>query len=311
MKQTLMAMVLAAAAAAAPAAQLSSDAKSAIPRDVQQIITVDYRAMQNSSAAMALKDKVLPPELKRLESALKSSGLKVDQDADNLAFVAYRTGEGSSTNIIGIAQGQFRTRDIMAYFAKNKIKPTMLRNNAIYPMGAQGMSVVWLNQTTMVFGDKNAVRTSMEARDGNIPNFLNGELASEMPNVDDKAVWSLLDQKGTQTMMKSVMGDASQLADYDTVRNRMKSSRYTMDFSNGVKFDMSVVTSDTVTAATIASLMKAVSMYKQGSGSTDEKQALDHTTISSSSGTITVAYASSDSQFSSLLSSSLFQQVVR
>jgi len=311
MKQTLMAMVLAAAAAAAPAAQLSSDAKSAIPRDVQQIITVDYRAMQNSSAAMALKDKVLPPELKRLESALKSSGLKVDQDADNLAFVAYRTGEGSSTNIIGIAQGQFRTRDIMAYFAKNKVKPTMLRNNAIYPMGAQGMSVVWLNQTTMVFGDKNAVRTSMEARDGNIPNFLNGELASEMPNVDDKAVWSLLDQKGTQTMMKSVMGDASQLADYDTVRNRMKSSRYTMDFSNGVKFDMSVVTSDTVTAATIASLMKAVSMYKQGSGSTDEKQALDHTTISSSSGTITVAYASSDSQFASLLSSSLFQQVVR
>ncbi|MGO4212206.1 hypothetical protein AB4043_15425, partial [Terriglobus sp. YAF25] len=124
-------------------------------------------------------------------------------------------------------------------------------------------------------------------------------------------VWSLLDQKGTQTMMKSVMGDASQLADYDTVRNRMKSSRYTMDFSNGVKFDMSVVTSDTVTAATIASLMKAVSMYKQGSGSTDEKQALDHTTISSSSGTITVAYASSDSQFASLLSSSLFQQVVR
>lgn len=311
MKQILMAMVLAAAAATAPAAQLSSDAKSAIPRDVQQIITVDYRAMQNSSAAMALKDRVLPPELKRLESALKSSGLKVDQDADNLAFVAYRTGEGSSTNIIGIAQGQFRTRDIMAYFTKNKIKPTMLRNNAIYPMGAQGMSVVWLNQTTMVFGDKNAVRTSMEARDGNIPNFLNGELASEMPNVDDKAVWSLLDQKGTQTMMKSVMGDASQLADYDTVRNRMKSSRYTMDFANGVKFDMSVVTSDTVTAATIASLMKAVSMYKQTSGSTDEKQALDHTTISSSSGTITVAYASSDSQFASLLSSSLFQQVVR
>ncbi|WP_246153332.1 hypothetical protein [Terriglobus albidus] len=311
MKQTLMAIVLAAAAAAAPAAQLSSDAKSAIPRDVQQIITVDYRAMQNSSAAMALKDRVLPPELKRLESALKSSGLKVDQDADNLAFVAYRTGEGSSTNIIGIAQGQFRTRDILAYFTKNKIKPTMLRNNAIYPMGAQGMSVVWLNQTTMVFGDKNAVRTSMEARDGNIPNFLNGDLASEMPNVDDKAVWSLLDQKGTQTMMKSVMGDASQLADYDTVRNRMKSSRYTMDFANGVKFDMSVVTSDTVTAATIASLMKAVSMYKQNSGSTDEKQALDHTTISSSSGTITVAYASSDSQFASLLSSSLFQQVVR
>lgn len=311
MKQTLIAMMLAAAAATAPAAQLSSDAKSAIPRDVQQIITVDYRAMQNSSAAMALKEKVLPPELKRLEQALKSSGLKVDQDADNLAFVAYRTGEGSMTSIIGIAQGQFRTRDILANFTKNKVKPVMLRNNAIYPMGTQGMSVVWLNQTTMVFGDKNAVRTALEARDGNIPNFMSNDLSSEMANVDDKAVWSLLDQKGTQYMMKSVMGDAAQLADYDTVKNRMKSSRYTMDFANGVKFDMSVVTSDTMTAATMASLMKAVSLYKQNSGSTDEKQALDRTTITSSSGTITVAYSSSDSQFASLLSSPLFQQVVR
>ncbi len=55
-----------------------------------QIIVVDYRAMQNSPAAMSLKDRVLPPELKRLETALKTSGLKVDQDADTLAFAAFR-----------------------------------------------------------------------------------------------------------------------------------------------------------------------------------------------------------------------------
>ena len=40
--------------------------------------------------------------------------------------------------------------------------------------------------------------------------------------------------KDTQAMMKGVLGDAAQLADYDTVKNRMKSSRYTMDFQNGV-----------------------------------------------------------------------------
>ena len=36
----------------AHAAQLSNDAKAAIPKDVQQLIVVDYHAMQNSSAAM-------------------------------------------------------------------------------------------------------------------------------------------------------------------------------------------------------------------------------------------------------------------
>jgi hypothetical protein len=294
------------------AAQLSSDAKAAIPHDIQQIIVVDYRAMQNSSAAMSLKDRVLPPELKRLETALKTSGLKVDQDADVLTFAAFRTEGGQGTRIVGIAQGQFHTREILANFTKSKTKPTMLRNNSIYPMGSNGMSVVFLNQTTMVFGDKDAVKAALDARDGLTSNFLsNGDMVNEMIAIDTKAVWSLLDAKGTQTMMKSVLGDAAQLADYDTVRERMKSSRYTMDFQNGVKFDMAVVTSDTMTAATAATLMKGVSLMKKASGTPLEKSALDDTTIDSNSGTLTVSYSSSDSQFANLLTSPLFQSVVR
>src|SRR5580698_7075993 len=128
----------------AHAAQLSGDAKAWIPRDVQQIIVVDYKAMQNSPAAMELKDRVLPPELKRLELALKNSGLKVDQDTDVLAFAAFRDGaKGPKT--VGIAQGQFHTREVMAGFTKAKTKPFVLRNTNIYPMGSSGMDVVFLN----------------------------------------------------------------------------------------------------------------------------------------------------------------------
>ncbi len=298
-------------AGAAHAAELSSDAKAAIPHDIQQLIVVDYRAMQNSPAAMNLKDRTLPPELKRLETSLKTSGLKVDQDADVLAFAAFRSG-GEQVKTVGIAQGQFRTRDILANFTKNKTKSTTLRNNTIYPMGAAGLSVAFLNQTTMVFGDREALRAALDARDGISPNFLsNADFVSEMTAVDQKAVWSLLDQKGTQTMMKGVLGDASGLADYDTVKNRMKSSRYTMDFQNGVKFDMAVVMSDTVTAATAAALMKGVALLKKTQGTPLEKTALDETTIESNSGTLQVSYSSSDSQFASLLSSPLFQQVVK
>jgi hypothetical protein len=296
----------------ASAAQLSSDAKASIPKDIQQLIVVDYHAMQNSPAAMELKDRVLPPELKRLETALKSSGLKVDQDADVLCFAAFRDKGGEGTRIVGIAQGQFHTREIMANFTKNKTKPDVVRNTSIYPMGSNGMSVVFLNQTTMVFGDKSAVKEAIDARDGIAPDLLsNSDMVNEMAAVDTKAVWSLLDAKGTQTMMKSVLGDAAQLADYDTVKNRMKSSRYTMDFQNGVKFDMAVVMSDTITAATAATLMKGVSIMRKTAGSPLEKSALDQTTIDSNAGTLTVSYSSSDSQFASLLTSPLFQSVVK
>jgi hypothetical protein len=295
---------------AAQAAQLGNDAKASIPKDVQQVIVVDYRAMQNSPAAMSLKDRVLPPEIKRLESALKNSGLKVDQDAEVLAFAAFKSGDGS--RIVGIAQGQFHTGTIMANFTKNKTKAVAIRNNSVYPLGSAGMSVCFLNQTTMVFGEREAVKAALDARDSVIPNFLdNSEMVNEMTAVDQKAVWSLLDQKGTQTMMKGVLGEASQLADYDTVKSRFKSARYTMDFQNGVKFDMAVVMSDSITAATAATLMKGVAMMRKNSGSPMEKSALDSTTIDSSSGTLTVDYSSSDSQFAALLTSPLFQSVVK
>jgi hypothetical protein len=310
-------MTFAVSAPFARAAQLSNDAKSAIPKDVQQIIVVDYRAMQNSPAAMNLKDRVLPPELKRLEAALTASGLKVDSDADALAFAAFRVPGPDAKSpdqqlVVGIAQGQFHNKDILASFAKSKTKPVVLRNNSIWPMGATGMSVVFLNQTTMVFGDKVAITAALDARDGLRPNFLsNGDLVNEMIVVDNHAVWSLLDAKGTQAMMKSVLGQAAQLADYDTVKNRMKTSRYTMDFSNGVRFDMSVTMSDTLTAATCATLLKGVAILKKTQGSALEKTALDDTTIDSNSGTLTVAYSSSDSQFAKLLTSDLFQSVVK
>lgn len=294
------------------AAQLGGDARAAIPKDVQQLIVVDYRAMQNSDAAMNLKARVLPPELKQLETALKSSGLNDNHDVDELAFAAFRTANsGDTTKIVGIAQGQFSLPDILASFKKHKVKATKVRSNSIYPMGASGMLVSFLNPTTMVFGSSDAIKYALDARDGLTPSFLgNDTMMQQMSIVDTEPIWSILDQKGTQTMMRGVLGEASQLADYDTVKKRLTASRYTMNFNNGVKFNLDVVTPDTFTAATMSSLLNAAAMYKKVSGTAIEKTAIDNTTIDSSSGTLQVRFASSDSQFSSLLQSPLFQSVV-
>jgi hypothetical protein len=84
-----------------------------------------------------------------------------------------------------------------------------------------------------------------------------------------------------------------------------------MDFSNGVRFDMAVNMSDTITGATCATILKGVQMLKKAQGTPPEKTALDATTIDSSAGTLTVDYSSSDSEFASLLTSPLFQSVVK
>jgi hypothetical protein len=302
-----------AVAVPATAAQLSADGRAAIPHDVQQLIVIDYRAMQNSSAAMQLKSKVMPPELKSLEQALQVSGMNDNHDVDELAFASYRPkgATGDATQIIGLAQGQFSLDDIMANFKKKKVKPVVLRDNRIYPMGSSGMQVVFLNPTTMVFGQRESLKQALDARDGLQANLLsNNSMTDMMASVQDEPLWSILDQKGTQTMMRSLLGQASSVGDYDTIKKRILSSWYTMDFQNGVKFNLDVLTPDTFSAATMASLLNAAALYKKMSGTDIEKQAIDGTKIDSSAGKLIVTYSSSDREFATLLQSSLFQSVV-
>ena len=305
--------VLLAAATLAPAAQLSTDARTAIPHEVQQLVVIDYRAMQNSPAAMDLRERVMPPELKQFDEALRKSGLNDNHDVDQLAFALFRpSGSSESLVTVGVAQGQFSTQDILANFRKQKVRPTLVRTNKVYPLGKTGMVLCFVDPSTMVFGSKDAVDKSLDARDGVSASLLtNGPLMDAMRTVDSEPLWSILDQKGTQTMMRQVLGEAGSITDFETVRKRLLASWYSMNFQHGVKFDLTLSTGDSFAAATISSLLTAAVMVRKMSGSEAEKQALAATSVGSDSGKLMVHFATSDSAFNDLLHSPLFQSMVR
>jgi len=301
------------AAVSAHASQLSGDARGAIPKDVQQLVVIDYRAMQNSPTAMDLRERVMPPELKQFDEALRKSGLNDNHDVDQLAFALFRPkSDSDEVTTLGVAQGQFPVQDILASFKKRLIKPTAAGTNKIYPMGKTGMVLCFVDQSTMVFGSTEAVKASLDARDGNTSSMLtNTALMDAMHSVDSAALWSILDQKGTQTMMKQLLGEAGSVADFESVRKRLTVSWYGMDFQHGVKFDLTIVTGDAFAAATVSSLLNAAVILRKMSGSESEKAALADTDVSSSSGKLLVHFAASDNDFASLLRSPLFQSVVR
>ena len=302
-----------AVAASAPAVQLSTDARTAIPHDVQQLVAIDYHAMENSSSAMDLRERVMPPELKRFEDALHKSGLNENHDVESLVFALFRpSNEGERLDTVGVAQGQFSVQEIMANFRKQQVKAKLVRTNRVYPLAKTGMVVCFVDPSTMVFGDEDAVLKALDARDGLIPNLLtNGPMMEAMKAVDSEPLWSILDQKGTQTMMKQVLGEAGSLTDYESVQKRLLGSWYSMNFQHGVKFDLTISTGDTFAAATLSSLMTAALVVRKMSGSDAEKQALSATSISSDSGRLAIHFATSDAQFSSLLQSPLFKGIVR
>jgi len=308
---SIVAMALA-AAAPVPAAQLSTDARGAVPHDVQQLVVIDYRAMQNSTAAMDLRNRVMPPELKQFDEALAKSGLNDNHDVDELAFALFRPSPDSDAlQTVGIAQGQFDMQGILANFRKQKVKATLVRTNSIYPMTKAGMMLCFVDPSTMIFGDKNAVTKALDARDGVAPSLLsNGSMMNAMQSVDSNPLWSILDDKGTQTMMRQLLGEAGSVTDFESVRKRLEASWYSMDFQHGVRFNLTIETGDSFAAATVSSLLTAAVMLRKMSASDAEKQALSSTDIASSSGNLTIRFASSDTEFSSLLQSPLFKSMV-
>jgi hypothetical protein len=262
---------------------------------------------------MDLRDRVMPPGLKRFEDALHKSGLNENHDVEQLAFALFRPNksEGDQLDTVGIAQGQFSVQEILANFRAQKLKATLVRTNRVYPLAKTGMVVCFVDPSTMVFGDSEAVTKALDARDGMAPSLeTNGPMMDAMNSVDSEPLWSILDQKGTQTMMRQVLGEAGGATDFETVKKHLQASWYSMNFQHGVKFDLTISTGDSFASATLSSLLTAGVTLRKVSGTEAEKQALIGTTISSDAGKLTIHFATTDAEFTSLLQSPLFTSMV-
>ena len=290
------------------AAPLGTSARAVVPNAVQQIISVDYRAMRNSETAMALKARVLPENLKRFEEAIKGMGI-AENDVDQLTFASFRVKQG--IHAVGIAQGNFPMKKFVLKMKQKKIKAEKYRLADLWPTGT-GMVMSFLDENTMLFGETGPVKEALDARDGEAEGLnANSQITDMISAVETGPVWSVLDQLGTQNMMRSALGEAAQLGDYEVVKKRLLGSRYTVDFARGVTFDLNVLTTDTMTAATLSSLIKAGMLYKKMSATPAEKAALEGMTVDSDSGKLQIHFRADDNKFQSLLKSEMFTAVVR
>jgi hypothetical protein len=295
---------------AANAMPLNSSARAVVPAELQQLISVDYRAMKDSPTATALKQQLMQAQqnLQQFEDALKGVGLNPDKDIDALALPSFRTPK-QGIRTIGIASGPFNMKTVLKKMLLAKIKPTKYRNSNLYPMDG-GFVMTFLDPSTLLFGELSAVKVGLDTRDGDVLNVdTNATMADMMSSVDAAAFWSILDQQGSQNMMRSALGDAAKVADYESVKSRVLGSYYTMDFSGGVNFDLTVVTSDSVTASALAVGMKLVAMYKKSSATPVEKAAMDNATFDSDGAKFVMHFKDSDAQFQALMHTPMFAAI--
>lgn len=307
MKKLFLLVVLLCATASL-AMPIASSARSMVPSEIQQLIGVDYRALKDSPTAQQLKDQVLPPELKSFETSLKGIGIDGERDLDQLNFISFRSPK-VGIQMVCVAQGSFSAKAVLKKLKLKKISASKYGTTLVYPMDS-GFVMTFLDDNTMAFGTAAALHSALDAQQGKRPSLdSNPQIADQMAAVDGSPVWSVLDQEGTQAMMRSALGDASKVADYETVKKRILASRYTMSFQSGVNFDLSVLTADSMTAGTLSSLVKAGILFKKMNASASEKSALDATTVDSDGANFVMHFKTDDQKFQALMKSPLFAAV--
>src|SRR5712671_7695284 len=149
MKNRFLALLLL-CATAGYAMPIASSARSLVPSEIQQLIGVDYRALKDSPTAQALKEQVLPENLKEFEAALKGIGIDADHDLDQLTFASFSSGK-QGLQVISVAQGSFSAKAVLKRMKLKKIMSSKYGTALLYPMNS-GLVMTFVDDNTLAFG---------------------------------------------------------------------------------------------------------------------------------------------------------------
>ena len=170
--------------------------------------------------------------------------------------------------------------------------------------------MTFLDENTMLFGEPTSVKDGLDVRDGEQLGIASmPDMMQMIVDAEAGPVWSVLDQQGTQNMLRSALGEASALADYDTIKKRLLGSHYSLDLQHGVDFGLNVQTSDSFTAGTLSALMKAGMLYKKAPAPQLKRVRWTACKLTPTAASLVVKFKADDSKFQALLKSDLFQAV--
>ena len=287
---------------------LNSSARACVPADLLQLISVDYRALKDSPTAMALKQQLMPDNIKQFEAALKNIGLDPDKDVDTLTFASFRAGK-QGVKTVGVAAGPFNMKAVLKKMKLQKSRRRSTATSDIYPMDG-GFVMSFLDDSTLLFGDSTSIRVALDTRDGQILGLdTNGNMADMMTSVDSAPVWSILDQQGTQNVMHSAHGRRLQdrrlrhhqeasaglaLCDELQQRRELRPDGRHLGLHDGRH-------------ALLPGQGRM--LYKKMSATPAEKVAVENTSVDSDGPNLQVHFKANDQQFQSLMHSELFAAV--
>lgn len=243
------------------AAQLGAAAQSVLPAGSRQVISLDYRRLAQDPTAMRLAVQVLPPEMRHMTAIFTAAGLNPAQDVDRLTFATFDYPRG--VELAGVAEGNLQNFKLDPFFKKTAKHPTPPEFHGTPIYHSADLYFFRPDPNAVVFGDRAAVERLIDVQQGVVPRLdSNNAMLDLIAGTQSTAIWSVLDAAGTRSMVQSLAG-SSGAPGVDTVAQRLRGSRYTVNVDGGVQLNLEMLADDAVSAAAVSTGLRAAVLYRQ------------------------------------------------
>jgi len=323
----------------ARAATLSSSVLGMLPKNVGEIGYADLKTARQADWFAQFEAQVLPTRFSHFERYLKSAGMDLDKQVEEIVWAAAAapsrpdanaggTGGNAAPNgppnqpqkfsgeeVVGIALGSFHPDVIDSFFKNQKLPTATVRGYTLYAYGS-GMSpgdlfFFFFDSNTLAFGHREPLEALINVRFGDEDSFLlNDTLNQLVSEVNGQGtMWAALDKNYAQQSVAVLLPDLAQFTGAQPLLGRISGMTIAVQTDPGVDAQIAPHCGSTDDALTLAQLLQAGLLYKRyqvNQYNADMVKAIDATSVSADGDHLKIRMQFSSELLLALLRSNAF-----
>jgi hypothetical protein len=310
--------------AVAHAGTLGTDIIGLFPKDVGEFAYADLKKARQFPWFAQLKEQMLPSRFRQFEQFLAAAGINPDSQVDELAWalvpasvsqtaggVAVPTGD----QIVGVALGQFAPASAEAYFQKQKLPTSKMRNYTLFAFGSgagpNDLFFFFIDSNTAAFGHRALLEKLIDVRFGVEDGLLRDDKLFPLINETNGTgtVWAVLNPSYTRLAMQQLLPGIDQFPQAAQLAGKIHSLTISVEAASSIDARFQAVCSTPDDANTFAALLQAGLLYRryqETQVNPDLVQLLDSARVTPRGDRLDIRFALTNEQMADLIRRNTF-----
>ena len=262
------------------AGTLGTDIIGLFPKDVGEFAYADLKKARQFKWFAQLKEQMLPSRFRQFEQFLASAGVDPNTQVEELAWAlvppkAAKGGEGKDAaaptgeQVVGVALGQFSPASAEAYFQKQKLPTSKVRNYTLFAFGSgagpNDLFFFFIDSNTAAFGHRALLEKLIDVRFGVEDGLLRNDKLFPLINETNGTgtVWAVLNPSYTRLAMQQLMPGIDQFPQAAQLAGKITSLTISVEAASSIDARFQAVCSTPDDANTFAALLQAGLLYRR------------------------------------------------